>query len=161
MKLIDKTITELVELHNGMNPEKPIKKFRDKTTAINRVRALSDARSGGLTDFCQNAEQEGDVAVGDTHNVRRAGVRAFNFPARAEWKFAREGCKRERLEQHMLQRENGATFNELFAWATEQAFGWKPVDLADAIRLAHVKDGFGVQTDTRTGLISFNTKTSA
>ena len=38
------TSSELVELYNSLNPEKPVKKFRDKSTAIARVVALVEAQ---------------------------------------------------------------------------------------------------------------------
>jgi len=152
MNLEDKTLAELVALHNDLNPEHPIRKFRDKPTAVARVEALFEAIDTLPTAFSPNAHADVEMAIEVAAKPKRRG---YTFDAKVgEVSWPQEGCKRYRLAKHMLSLGNsGATFDALHAWAQEQGFGWKRNDLADAIRLLIRKNGFGFTT-TSTGLIA-------
>lgn len=152
MNLNEKNLTELVALHNELNPEHPIKKFRDKATALARVEALLEVADTPPTALTPNTDEDVEAAVEAATKPKQYGY-TFNADVR-EVSWPQEGCKRYRLAEHMLSLgETGETFDALHAWTEKQGFGWKRNDLADAIRLLVRKNGFGAVTTAR-GLIS-------
>lgn len=78
MNLNDKTTVELVALHNEMNPENPVKRFRDRRTAKARVEALlalTDARPTALSPIMKD---ENDAMV---EAAKKPEQRGYSFNA--------------------------------------------------------------------------------
>lgn len=145
MNLNDKSLAELVTLHNDLNPTSPIKKFRDKATAITRVEALLEVAEARPTGLSPNTDTELEAAVGAATRPTQRGYTFNAEPGEVSW--PQEGCKRYRLAEHLLSLgKKGVTFEALYGWTEKQGFGWKRNDLADAIRLLIRKNGFGVTT---------------
>jgi len=150
MNLNDKTLSELVALHNDLNPSHSIKRFRDKPTAVARVEALLEDADDQPTALSPNAVEASVEAA----TIPRQRGYTFNADV-GEVSWPQDGCKRYRLAVHMLSLGNsGATFDQLHVWTQGQGFGWKRNDLADAIRLLVRKNGFGAETEGQSGRIS-------
>lgn len=117
----DMTIAELVALYNE-HAEKPVKTFRDKKTAVAKVKAVLPA-----------------AAEKPKKDKRQAG--AFNYPKEAEIKAHREGTKRARHIE-LLNRPEGATVEEVM-----KDIGWNRRQCVESFHILHNLLGYGLTTD--------------
>jgi len=131
--LNDLSSKELVAIYNELS-DKPVKKFRDKATAVDRTWAAVQAN--------QEASKNSRLS--------------FQFPRKEEIKNHRANTMRARIVE-MLQ-NGGATFDQIqeATWGTKK--GWSPKKIRtttyEGIRLVHYQLGYGMNHNLDTGVIT-------
>lgn len=125
---------ELVAAYNTLNPEKPIKRFQNRSVGITRV--LAALAHDGPEEPVEPAEKPAQerAAAGEARRV---------FRPEGELKPPRPGSKRGRLLDQLLQ-PGGMSREEI-----EDAFGWSPRDAMDALRLLAKFNGYLVSEDSK------------
>lgn len=137
VSLKDMSISELVALHNRLNPTGAVKSFRDKGTAIKRVEALQSAGAKpGAAKPTAPAKAKADTA----EERKKRGYR-FVFPQNADFYPPRDGSRR-RILFDLLNREKGTTHAEVM-----EKVGLTDRQAYEAIRLIHYVHGFGLRQD--------------
>lgn len=123
-QLASMTLGALVELYNR-HAEKPIRKFRDKPTAVNRV---------------LDVLPEEEPSPEKVSNGTRSGIpTSLEREALKEVKEPREGSKRHAL---LLLLEDGATLEEV---QNDARIGWDRRTALEGIRLLHSQCGYGLE----------------
>lgn len=133
-ELEKKSTAELVELFNSLSPEKPVKRFSDRKTAIKRVLEQLGQKQG--SPKTSPAPKPAPVVTSTTE--RRV---QFDFPKKAHQKNTRQGTKRAKVME-LLSRPKGATFDEVM-----DTIGWDRRTTYEGIKLLHTSVGFGLRED--------------
>jgi len=126
------TLGELASAFNAL-AAKPVKRFRDKATAIRR-----------LNDEIEGVKQ--DEAI-EKHVAKRTRTFNYTYPLKDEGaRPVREGSKRARVIEQL---RDGTTVEEVMA-----ENGWNERQAREGIRLIHTYVGYGLVQDEETGVIS-------
>lgn len=128
------SLGNLAKLYNELCPEKPVKKFADRRSAVRRVLAALEERAAA--EPAQPEPAKAAARESRPSRRERAAEHKQHTPT-GELRPPRPGSKRGRLLAVLL--GDGMTAERI---ASE--FGWKPRDVADALRLLAVANGYVV-----------------
>jgi hypothetical protein len=125
------SLGNLAKLYNELCPEKPVKKFADRKSAVRRVLAALEERAAA-----EPAQPEPAKAPARTKAPRPGQKASYRqHTPSGPVRLPRPGSKRA-AALALLQRPEGATPGELAA-----RFGWSARDAADCIRLLATSNG--------------------
>lgn len=128
------SLANLAKLHNELCAGKPVKKFADRKSAVRRVLAALEERAAAEPDQPELAKAP--ARESRPSRRERAAEHKQHTPT-GELRPPRPGSKRGRLLAALL--GDGMTAERI---ASE--FGWKPRDVADALRLLAAANGYVV-----------------
>lgn len=123
------SLANLAKLYNELAPGKPVKKFADRKAAVRRVLAALEERAA--------AEPAKAPARESRPSRRERAAEHKQHTPTGELRPPRPGSKRGRLLAALM--ADGMTAERI---ASE--FGWKPRDVADALRLLAAANGYVV-----------------
>lgn len=169
-ELEKKSRSELVELYNSLVPNKPVKQFKDKTTAVRQVlKAMSAAQpveeskpapsskpkkpeladdAGAPKDEPEEKPKKGKKPpVTTSESPRRV---QFDLPAKKDIKPHREGTKRARVIE-LLSQKGGATFEEVM---DDPKIQWDRRTTYEGIKLINTQVGYGLAENPTTHKIT-------
>lgn len=126
------SLGNLVKLYNELSPRKPVKKFADRKSAVRRVLAALDGRAAA--EPAQREPAKAPAREGRPSRPEKAAEHKQHTPT-GELRPPRPGSKRGRLLAALL--KGGMTAERIGA-----EFKWKPRDVADALRLLAVANGY-------------------
>ena len=121
---------ELVELHNRLNPDEPVKSFQSKEKGREAILNLLESET-----------PEKSPKVGKFVKSRTR----FDPPADAEAKPPRRRSKRADLLEHL--QGDGLESDDI-----QHRYDWKPRDMTDAFRLLAKQNGYAVYYDGDAGV---------
>lgn len=128
------SLGNLVKLYNELFRGKPVKKFADRKAAVRRVLAAMEERA--VTEPAEPEPAKAPARVGRSSRRERPAGHKQHTPA-GELRPPRPGSKRGRLLARLT--KGGMTTAEIGS-----EFQWTPRDVADALRLLAVANGYVV-----------------
>ncbi len=128
------SLGNLVKLYNELAPGKPVKKFADRKSAVRRVLAALEERAPA--EPAQREPAKAPAREGRPSRREKPAEGRQHTPT-GELRPPRPGSKRGRLLAALL--KGGMTAAEIGS-----EFQWKPRDVADALRLLAVANGYVV-----------------
>lgn len=151
--LQEMTLPQLVDLYNE-HAEKPVKKFKDKPTAVRRVQAV-------LPEPQPEPKKEKPEAEAPSKR-KSTRIMRFNFDPADKIKEIRDPNSLRGRVADLLKK--GATFDQIEATVLEFD-AWRGVEpknvtrrAYEVTRLLHYYVGYGLKHDVETGIIKLTTK---